>query len=145
RDVLQDDLGCEVTFENDVNLAAVAEREHGAGRDVDDMALFWVGRGVGLALILGGRLQRGASGAAGEIGYLPVPGAPLLGDVSSGDAHGQLGGSFQQLVGAAAVLDLAAQHGIAADGAAGAVRAALAAGSPAAEFLAELARRLAVG
>jgi predicted NBD/HSP70 family sugar kinase len=145
RDALHDDLGCDITIENDVNLAAVAERAEGAARDVDDMVLFWVGRGIGLAVVLGGRLQRGASGAAGEIGYLPVPGAPLLDDVSSRDSHGQLGGSLQQLVGAAAVTDLAAAHGIAADGATGAVRAALAAGSPADAFLNELAHRLAVG
>ncbi|HEX6232203.1 MAG TPA: ROK family transcriptional regulator [Jiangellaceae bacterium] len=145
HDALGKDLGCAVTIENDVNLAAIAEREEGAARDVADMVLFWVGRGIGAAVVLGGRLQRGASGAAGEIGYLPVPGAPLLDDVSSRDAHGQLGGSFQKLVGAGAVSELAERHGIAADGAAGAVRAALAAGSPADAFLNELAQRLAVG
>jgi predicted NBD/HSP70 family sugar kinase len=145
HDALHEDLGCEITIENDVNLAAIAEREEGAARDVQDMVLFWVGRGTGLAVVLGGRLQRGASGAAGEIGYLPVPGAPLLDDVSSRDDRGQLGGSFQHLVGASAVSELAERHGIAADGAAGAVRAALAAGSPADPFLNELAQRLAVG
>lgn len=145
HDALRDDLGCGVTIENDVNLAAVAEREFGVARDVDDVVLFWAGRGVGLAVVMGGTLQRGASGAAGEIGYLPVPGAALLDDVSARDSRGQLGGSFQQLVGAGAVTELAARHGIAADGAAGAVRAALALGSPAEPFLDELAQRLAVG
>jgi predicted NBD/HSP70 family sugar kinase len=145
HDALHEDLGCEITIENDVNLAAVAERAEGAAREVDDMVLFWVGRGIGLAVVLGGRLQRGASGAAGEIGYLPVAGAPLLDDVSSRDSRGQLGGSLQQLVGATAVTELAVQHGIVADGAPAAVRAALAAGSPAYPFLDELARRLAIG
>ena len=47
----------------------------GAARDVDDFLLVWVGGGIGLAVVLGGRLHRGCTGAAGEIGYLPVPGA----------------------------------------------------------------------
>ena len=64
-----------MTFENDVNLAAIAEAHSGAARGVDDFALVWIGRGVGLAVVLGGKLHRGAAGAAGEIGYLPVPGA----------------------------------------------------------------------
>jgi predicted NBD/HSP70 family sugar kinase len=145
HDALAADLGCEVTIENDVNLAAIAERAHGAARDVQNMVLFWVGRGVGLAVVLGGELQRGATGAAGEVGYLPVPGASLLDDVDSRDARGQLGGSLQQLIGASAVSELAAGHGIAAESADAAVRAALAAGAPADGFLGELAQRLAIG
>jgi predicted NBD/HSP70 family sugar kinase len=140
RDALRDDLGCAVTIENDVNLAAMAERTVGAARDVDDLVLFWVGRGVGLAVILGGRLHRGATGAAGEIGYLPAPGVPLPAAGSEPDKR-----AFQRLVGAEAVSALAAEHGVVADDAAGAVRAALAAGSPAQAFLAELADRLAIG
>jgi predicted NBD/HSP70 family sugar kinase len=118
----------------------MAERTVGAARDVDDLVLFWVGRGVGLAVILGGRLHRGATGAAGEIGYLPAPGVPLPAAGSEPDKR-----AFQRLVGAEAVSALAAEHGVVADDAAGAVRAALAAGSPAQAFLAELADRLAIG
>lgn len=145
HDTLSAELQCEVTIENDVNLAAVAERDHGAARDVEHMVLFWVGRGVGVAVVLGGQLQRGATGAAGEVGFLPVPGAPLPEDVASRDSRGGLSGSLQQLIGATAVSELAAAHGIAADGAEGAVRAALAAGSPADGFLGELAQRIALG
>ncbi len=140
RDGVREDLGCAVTIENDVNLAAIAERTYGAAHDVDDMVLLWVGRGVGLAVFLGGRLHRGATGAAGEIGYLPVPGVPLPSSGSEPDKR-----AFQRLVGAEAVSVLAAQHGVVADGAAEAVRAALAAGSPAQGFLDELAERLATG
>ena len=46
-------------------------------RAYDDFALVWISRGVGLAVVLGGRLHRGSAGAAGEIGYLYVPGGPL--------------------------------------------------------------------
>ncbi len=73
---LRDDLGRPVTIENDVNLAAMAERAVGAARGADDSVLVWIGVGLGLATILGGRLHRGVGGAAGELGYLPVPGEP---------------------------------------------------------------------
>ena len=76
---LRSELGWPVTIENDVNLAAMAERAVGAAVGFDDFVLVWVGVGVGLATILGGRLHRGVGGAAGEIGYLPVPGVPLPG------------------------------------------------------------------
>ncbi len=141
RDRLASDLGCDVTFENDVNLAAVAERAEGAGRDVDDMVLLWVDRGVGLAVVLSGHLHRGATGAAGEIGYLPMPGVP-----SPASVERPAKGAFQALVGAGAVDELAAEHGVLADGAAAAVRAALAGGGAAAEaFLQAFAHRLALG
>jgi predicted transcriptional regulator len=65
-----------VLIENDVNLAAMAEHAVGAAAGVDDFVLVWMGVGLGLATVLGGRLHRGAAGAAGEIGYMPVPGAP---------------------------------------------------------------------
>lgn len=140
RAKLSADLGCDLTFENDVNLAAVAERAEGAGQDVDDLVLLWVGRGVGLAVVLGGRLHRGATGAAGEIGYLPLPGVP-----SPASVDRPAKGAFQALVGASAVAELAAQHGVDGDGAAAAVRAALSGGAAGEKFLRVLADRLALG
>ena len=91
--------------------------------------------------MLGGRLHRGTAGAAGEIGYLPVHGAPLHTDIR----HPASGG-FQWLAGAAAVRELAARYGFPAPTAAEAVQAAAssqAAGSAA--FLDDLAQRVAVG
>jgi len=70
---IEDALGLEVALDNDVNLAAIAERAIGAGQDVASFALLWMGDGLGLAVDLGGTLHRGAAGGAGEIGYLPVP------------------------------------------------------------------------
>lgn len=141
RDLLAADLGCAVSFENDVNLAAVAERAEGAGRDVDDMVLLWIGRGVGLAVVLSGHLHRGATGAAGEIGYLPMPGVP-----SPASVERPASGAFQALVGAGAVDELAAEYGIVGDGAAASVRAALAGGGAAADgFLLAFSHRLALG
>jgi predicted NBD/HSP70 family sugar kinase len=143
-DALRADLGRPVTIENDVNLAAMAERVSGAADDVDDFVLVWIGVGLGLAITLGGRLHRGVAGAAGEIGYLPVPGVPLARDVAA-----PLTGGFQSLIGASALLPLAARHGFAGPTASAAVRAAVAAaddgGERGAAFLTELASRVATG
>ncbi|TYB38162.1 ROK family transcriptional regulator [Micromonospora sp. AP08] len=137
---LREDLHTPVVFENDVNLAAVAEAQSGAAQGTADFVLVWLDAGVGLAIMLGGRLHHGSSGAAGEIGYLPVPGVPIPRDVSK-----RAKPAFQQLAGADAVRAVAAEHGFAADGAADAVRAAIAAGTAGSPVLDELARRLALG
>ena len=50
----------------------IAERVHGHGRDVDSFAFLSVGTGIGMGLVIGGKLHRGAHGAAGEIAYLPI-------------------------------------------------------------------------
>jgi predicted NBD/HSP70 family sugar kinase len=141
-DALRSVLHKPVVIENDVNLAAMAERAVGAAAGADDFVLVWLGGGLGLATFLGGQLQRGTAGAAGEIGYLPVHGAPLHTDIR----HPASGG-FQWLAGGAAVRALAADHGFTAPTAGDAVRAAVAeAGSTAsAGFLDELAHRVAVG
>lgn len=65
-------LGLPVSIENDVNCCALAEREFGAAVQVADFAWVQVSTGVGGALFLGGRLYRGASGLAGEIGHLEL-------------------------------------------------------------------------
>jgi predicted NBD/HSP70 family sugar kinase len=141
---LRSELGWPVTIENDVNLAAMAERAMGAAAGVDDFVLVWVGVGLGLATILGGRLHRGVAGAAGEIGYLPVPGVPLPQDVTHPAT-----GAFQSLVGGQAVLPLAARYGFEALTPDAAVTEAIAAAGVGeergSEFVAELALRVATG
>jgi len=141
---LSGDLRRPVTIENDVNLAAMAEHALGAARGVDDFVLVWMGVGLGLATILGGRLHRGARGAAGEIGYLPVPGVPLPEDLT----HPASGG-FRSLADGREVRLLAERFGFRAPLAAEAVAAAVAAaqdGNPEGTgFLADLGRRVAVG
>ncbi|MET7427313.1 ROK family transcriptional regulator [Dactylosporangium sp. NPDC005555] len=104
---LVDDLaaaaGVPVEVDNDVNLAALAERAHGAAQglpDTDGFALLWLGEsGLGLAIDLGGgNLLRGARGGAGEIGYMPVA------------AEGAR--DFHDLVSGAAVRALADERGV---------------------------------
>ncbi|MFC4529581.1 ROK family transcriptional regulator [Sphaerisporangium dianthi] len=139
-------LGASVTIENDVNLAALAEHAYGAARGADDFVLVWAGVGQGLGVMLGSRLHRGFTGGAGEIGWLPVPGEPLPVNVTEPQS-----GSFQRLVGTAALNRLAATHGLRPAPAHGLgpapgadlVRTAVETGGE--EFLDEVARRLAIG
>lgn len=137
---LRDDLHTPVVFENDVNLVAMAEARSGAAQGVADFVLAWVDAGIGLAIMIGGRLHHGSTGAAGEIGWLPVPGVPI-----PRAAALRTKPAFQQLVGAEAVRALAREHGYPDDTAAGGVSAAVAAGAAGAPMLDELARRLALG
>jgi predicted NBD/HSP70 family sugar kinase len=70
-------LGTRLTFENDVNLAALGEQAAGLGQGVANFVYLWIGTGVGMGLVLDDHLFRGATGAAGEIAYLPLgPGDP---------------------------------------------------------------------
>ncbi|MFD9321049.1 ROK family transcriptional regulator [Streptomyces sp. NPDC060053] len=96
-----------VEYENDVNLAAVAEQRLGAARGHEDFVLLWNEGGLGAALVLGGRLHRGWTGGAGEVGFLPVPGAPLVRQVTKANS-----GGFQELAGSQAVPRLARELGV---------------------------------
>ncbi len=139
---LREDLAIPVSFENDVNLVAVAEAHSGAAQGVDDFALLWVGRGVGLAIVLGGKIHRGFTGAAGEVGWLPVAGGQVRRDPS----HRAKGGrAFEQLVGSDAVRTIAREHGFKGATGAAAVAAAVKAGSAGGPVLDEIASRLALG
>lgn len=66
------ELGVPVLVDNDVNLMAAGEQVAGAGKDVGDLLLVHVADGIGAGLILDGKVRRGASGAAGEVGFLPL-------------------------------------------------------------------------
>ena len=138
-----------VLIENDVNLAAMAERGGGAAAGLDDFAFVWLGVGLGLATVIGGEVRRGVGGAAGEIGWMPVHGAPLpVGNEHPGKA------GLQALAGGLAVQALAAEHGFRGPTPADAIDAAIAdlssAGSGSGEsqgaaFLDELAQRVSIG
>ena len=73
RDALATAFEVPVAVNNDANLAALAEHELGAARTHDSAAVITLGSNIGLGLILGGRLHRGAHGMAGEAGLLLVP------------------------------------------------------------------------
>jgi predicted NBD/HSP70 family sugar kinase len=78
---LREAFGPALAIENDVDAAALAERALGHGRDVDNFAFVHIGTGIGMGLVLGGRLHRGVHGVAGEIAFMP------LGSAGSADDH----------------------------------------------------------
>ncbi|MGW1585831.1 ROK family transcriptional regulator [Streptomyces sp. NPDC002386] len=137
-----------VEYENDVNLVAIAEQRLGAARGHADFVLLWNQEGMGAALVLGGRLHRGWTGGAGEVGFLPVPGTPLVRQVTKANS-----GGYQELAGSQAVPKLARELGVAdvpagryTDAAATLLaRAADHAGGPYRELLRTYATRLATG
>ena len=98
-------LGTELVVENDANLTAIGEHEGGAARGVDVFACLTVGTGIGMGIVVDGRLFRGAHGAAGEVGYLPYgwppPGTPPR------------AGMLESAAAAQSVVEMAAAHGLA--------------------------------
>lgn len=86
QSVLADALDLPVQVENDVNLAALGEQQAGAGRSTESFAYLNIGSGLGAGIVLHGNLHRGARGAAGEVGFLPVGADPFAGQREHGGA-----------------------------------------------------------
>jgi glucokinase len=78
RALLEDGLGAPVMVDNDVNLAAVGEHWLGAAQGVRDFVFIGIGTGVGASIVLNGAPFRGPGWAAGEIGYMLLPGSPEI-------------------------------------------------------------------
>jgi predicted NBD/HSP70 family sugar kinase len=133
-------VGVPVDGENDVNLAAVAEREIGRAAGVDDFVLLWADEGLGAALVIDGRLHGGATGGAGEVGFLPLPGTPVVRHVGRSNA-----GGFQELAGGRQVLALARSLGLRAGSPEAAVAQALTTPGPGDRLLQQLGQRVALG
>jgi glucokinase len=73
-------FGLPASIDNDCNTATVGELLAGAGRGVNDFLYVGIGTGIGGGFVLGGAVQRGAHGYAGEIGHIIVqPGGLLCG------------------------------------------------------------------
>jgi len=93
---LRDRYGVPLLVDNDANLGALAEQWWGAGRGVSDFAYIKIATGLGSGHVIDGRVYRGATGVAGEIGHVAI------------DPHGApcvcgLRGCLATLVGAAAL------------------------------------------
>ena len=72
RDLMSERLGLPVVVEHDVNAALVAEHRFGAARGARNIVMLTIGTGVGGAALVDGRLLRGQSGAAGELGHVVI-------------------------------------------------------------------------
>jgi glucokinase-like ROK family protein len=75
---LSERFGVPVLVDNNANLGGLAEHWWGAGQGMDEVTYIKIGTGIGSGHIVGGRLYRGATGAAGEIGHIVIDpqGAP---------------------------------------------------------------------
>jgi predicted NBD/HSP70 family sugar kinase len=71
-EALRERLGPSLAVENDINLAALGEQAHGVGKGVANFVFISIGTGIGMGIVIDGQLHRGARGAAGEIGFLPL-------------------------------------------------------------------------
>jgi len=102
---LEREFGVRVAVDNNARLAALAENTWGAARSVQDMVYVRWSTGVGGGFIVGGRLVRGAHGAAGEIGHVSL-------DPSGPPCHCGGRGCLEQLIGGRALLAAASLRGI---------------------------------
>jgi predicted NBD/HSP70 family sugar kinase len=134
-------LGIPVSIENDVNLAARAELEFGQGRRHRDFVYLSIGTGLGLALVLDGEIRTGATGSAGEVGYLPISG---LGGDRRAVRAGQPG-PFEAQVAAEGLVRSAKARGLRVRTAEEVVAAARGGDTDATASLEEQARLLATG
>ena len=135
-------LTAPVELVNGVDLVALAEGRAPRLETERTFALMWIGHGVGTGLVLGGELYFGSNGAAGQVGYMPVPGAPVL---PVTPATGGFSGDLQALIGTAALRDLAREHGLAGSPATLVTRAAGSREPTLTAFLDEVSRRIAIG
>ena len=133
--LLEQRLGAPVLIENDVNLAARGEQWRGHGAGLRNFVFIALGTGVGMGIVANGQLVRGARGAAGEIGYLPIGGDPY-------DARGFQLGTLEHAIGSAAMSDRYAGYGGAPGTSVRAIFDALATGDSAAVATIEETARL---
>lgn len=87
REHLSSCFNLPVFLGNDVEIAAIGEMKFGAGAGCDDFVCIFVGTGVGSSIVKNGKIIRGATGTAGEIGHMIVD---LNGRQCACGAHGCL-------------------------------------------------------
>ena len=133
---LEPAFGCPVVVDNEVRLSLLAERWRGAAQEIDDAFFVQIGIGIGGGVLFGGEVYRGAGGAAGEIGYLPL---------FDGEEPSDGLGPFEHAAGGTAFARLAQRAGSAAPDAEAVFAAAAAGDAVATQVLEELLDRLARG
>jgi glucokinase len=78
RALVEKELNVPAAIDNDVNMAAIGEQWLGSAKDAKDFVFLAIGTGIGAGIVLNGDLHRGSSWAAGEIGYMLLPGAATI-------------------------------------------------------------------
>ncbi|MBQ7725778.1 MAG: ROK family protein [Clostridia bacterium] len=95
---IREHYGVPVSLQNDANACAVAEWKFGAGRGCRNMVFLTFGTGLGAGLILDGKLYRGASDNAGEVGHIRLENFGPVGYGKAGSFEGFCsGGGIAQL------------------------------------------------
>jgi glucokinase len=74
KDLLETALGVPAAVENDVRMAALGEHWKGEARGIQDFVFLAIGTGIAAGIFANGRLVHGVNFAAGEVGYMYVPG-----------------------------------------------------------------------
>ncbi len=111
RDILRERLGVPVYVDNDATCAGLAEAYDDDSRLLyRDLVAFTVGTGVGGGVVIGGRVHRGASGAAGELGHMII-GLDAAHDVPPARVFPQRG-SLESLAAGRTLDAMALQHGL---------------------------------
>jgi predicted NBD/HSP70 family sugar kinase len=95
---LAEQFGVPIMVDNDANLGALAEHWWGAGRGIDNFAYIKVATGIGCGHVIGGRIYKGATGVAGEIGHISL-------DPAGRPCMCGLRGCLATMVGGQALLD----------------------------------------
>ena len=110
REVLRAELGIPVYVDNDATCAALAEAYDEDGLLVArHLVMFTVGTGVGGGIVIGGRVYRGATGAAAEIGHTLVGADLRHAPFAHGDEYPQPG-SLESLASGSALNEIALEH-----------------------------------
>ncbi len=80
-EIMEKEFGITTKIDNDVRCASLGELNYGAGVGCQNLICITVGTGIGSGLIVNGKLVRGASNAAGELGHIKLTyqGGPLCG------------------------------------------------------------------
>jgi glucokinase len=102
-DILREEFHFECRLENDADAGAVAEHRFGAGQGTRNMVFLTMGTGLGAGIIADGRLLRGASGQAGEIGHVRLTAEGPVGYHKAGSVEGWASGGGMAQVAADAV------------------------------------------
>jgi glucokinase len=108
--ILREEFALDCRLENDADAGAVAEHRYGAGRGTHHMIFLTMGTGLGAGIIADGRLLRGASGQAGEIGHVRLSADGPVGYHKAGSVEGWASGGGMALAAAKEVV-AAAQRG----------------------------------
>lgn len=71
-DIIEKEFGIPTRIDNDVRVATLGELNYGAGKGCNNLVCITVGTGIGSGIVINGKLVRGASNTAGEIGHIKL-------------------------------------------------------------------------